>query len=482
MAAIRGGIQSTSAPVVSHGIVVVGSSIDDNQRVDAPRGTVHAYDAMTGARWSFDPIRATVPPRQCRELVGRGRGDDGCRQCLGADVGGRARGLVFLPTTSPSPDFFGGDAAGRQPLCRFRGGGACRDGTSRLVVPGHPSRCVGLRRAGATDAWALVTYKGQTRAGRHPGDQAGLLFTLDRDTGAPLIPVEERRVPQGGAPGEQLSPTQPFPIAPKPSRARARPDDAFGLTFWDRGACRDRIAKARRGDLHAAVDQGHDPLSLHRRRLELGRPRLRCRARHRLCQHVERDASRHPHSAKGFRAAKRPPSRQGSLAANRRALRHDARDDAFAARHAVQPAALGQLHAIDMHDGHVLWEVPLGTTEDLLPFSEYLLGKTGTPNFGGPIVTAGGLVFIGAAMDDYLRAFDAKTGAELWRGRLPAGGQATPMTLCLEGPQYVVIAAGGHSKSQHQARRQRGRVRARPLGDSRLDIAQFPVARKYTSG
>jgi len=111
------------------------------------------------------------------------------------------------------------------------------------------------------------------------------------------------------------------------------------------------------------------------------------------------------------------------------------------------PPPWGMLHAIDMHDGHVIWEVPLGTTEDLLPFSEYLMGKTGTPNFGGPIATAGGLVFIGAAMDDYLRAFDAKTGAELWRGRLPAGGQATPMSYVWHGRQYVVIAAGGHSKS-----------------------------------
>lgn len=108
---------------------------------------------------------------------------------------------------------------------------------------------------------------------------------------------------------------------------------------------------------------------------------------------------------------------------------------------------MGQLHAIDMHDGHVIWSVPLGTTEDLAPLSQYLLGKTGTPNFGGPIATASGLVFIGAALDNYLRAFDAKTGRELWRGRLPAGGQATPMTYLWHGRQYVVIAAGGHAKS-----------------------------------
>jgi quinoprotein glucose dehydrogenase len=100
-----------------------------------------------------------------------------------------------------------------------------------------------------------------------------------------------------------------------------------------------------------------------------------------------------------------------------------------------------------MHDGHELWAVTLGTTADLAWFAPYLLGNTGTPNFGGPISTDGGLVFIGAALDHYLRAFDAKTGAELWKGRLPAGGQATPMTYMWHGKQYVVIAAGGHAKS-----------------------------------
>ena len=111
------------------------------------------------------------------------------------------------------------------------------------------------------------------------------------------------------------------------------------------------------------------------------------------------------------------------------------------------PPPWGQLHAIDMASGRILWSVPLGTTEDLAPFSQYLLGKTGIPNFGGPISTDSGLVFIGAAMDNYLRAFDAKRGTELWKARLPAGGQATPMTYVWRGKQYVVIAAGGHEKA-----------------------------------
>jgi hypothetical protein len=106
----------------------------------------------------------------------------------------------------------------------------------------------------------------------------------------------------------------------------------------------------------------------------------------------------------------------------------------------------GTILAVDVATGEVKWEVPLGTVQDLAPVP--LPIKWGTPNLGGPIVTGGNLVFIGAAMDNFLRAFDLETGQELWKGRLPAGGQATPMTYRLSetGRQFVVIAAGGHGR------------------------------------
>jgi quinoprotein glucose dehydrogenase len=102
---------------------------------------------------------------------------------------------------------------------------------------------------------------------------------------------------------------------------------------------------------------------------------------------------------------------------------------------------------VELESGAIRWKVPLGTVRDILPVP--IPVKLGVPNLGGPLVTASGLVFIGAAMDDYLRAFDIETGDELWRGRLPAGGQATPMTYRIraDSKQYVVIAAGGHGRA-----------------------------------
>jgi quinoprotein glucose dehydrogenase len=434
---VFGRIHTTSAPVVSHGLVIVGSAIDDNQKVDELRGTVHAFDAMTGAaRWSFDPLgEAKAPFRGGAANVWAPMSID------------EARGLVFLPVSSTSPDFWGG----------------LRTGNGR-----YANSVVALKIATGAVAWSfqathhdvwdydipaqptlgLVTYKGRTAAAVLQPTKQGLLFTLDRDTGAPLIPVVERKVPQGPAPGETLSPTQPFPVAPPPlAPTRIKPEDAFGMTFWDRGKCRDAIARARHDGLYTppseqgtilypftgggtnwgglAFDEARDVVYVNT-----------SSAMHLVTLIKQKDFTA---AREKFFGKEVSPNDGAPFGMKRETM-------VSPWGMPCNPPPWGQLHAIDMHEGKVLWSVPLGTTEDLMPFSEYLLGKTGTPNLGGPMATAGGLVFIGAAMDRYLRAFDARSGKELWRGRLPAGGQATPMSYVWKGRQYVVIAAGGHSK------------------------------------
>jgi quinoprotein glucose dehydrogenase len=433
-----GEIQSTSAPIVSHGIVVVGSSIDDNLRVDELSGAVHAYDAMTGApKWSFDPLADQRAPFRA--------GAANIWAPISADD---ARGLVYLPVSSASPDFWGG----------FRkGDGHYANSVTALNI--ETGAVVWSFQTTHHDVWdydipaqptlGMVTYKGKTSPAVLQTTKQGLLFTLDAVTGKPFIPVEERKVPQGGAYGEALWPTQPFPAAPRPLAPTViKADDAYGLTPWDRGACRAKIAGARAGTIYTppstqgtilypftgggsnwggiAFDPAHDIVyantSSAMHLVTLIKAKDYAATRERL---ADKEVS--PNLGAPFGMIRETVLSPIGMPCN--------------------PPPWGQLHAIDMHDGRILWSVTLGTTEDMAPFSEYLLGKTGTPNFGGPIVTASGLVFIGAAMDDYLRAFDAKSGAELWRGRLPAGGQATPMTYVWKGRQYVVIAAGGHSKA-----------------------------------
>jgi quinoprotein glucose dehydrogenase len=296
---------------------------------------------------------------------------------------------------------------------------------------------------------ADVAYGGRRTPAVIQATKQGLVFTLARDTGAPVIPVEERPVPQGGAPGETLSPTQPFPIAPKPlAPLKIEPKDAFGLTPWDRGKCRKVIESARREGIYTppstrgtilypftgggvnwgglAFDPGRQVVFVNTSsamHLVTLIPADQVEARRK--SELEMEIS--PQAGAPFGMRREALLGPIGLPCN--------------------PPPWGQLHAVDMTTGKVLWEVPLGTTRDLAPGTQFLLRGVGTPNFGGPIATASGLVFIGAAMDDYLRAFDGRSGRELWKGRLPAGGQATPMTYVWKGRQYVVIAAGGHSKS-----------------------------------
>jgi quinoprotein glucose dehydrogenase len=235
-----------------------------------------------------------------------------------------------------------------------------------------------------------------------------------------------------------------MPLAPN----QIGPDDAFGLTFWDRGKCRDAIQAARHDGLFTppstqgtliypftgggtnwgglSFDAAHDTVFVNTSNLIHEVTLIPAR---------DFDAMRaaHPHE---------------EISRNRGAPYGMWRRVVLSPfGMPCNPPPWGQLHAVDMHSGRILWSVPLGTTADAAPFSQYVLGNSGMLNLGGPISTDSGLVFIGATMDDYLRAFDAKTGAELWKGRLPAGGQATPMTYMWKGKQYVVIAAGGHDKA-----------------------------------
>jgi quinoprotein glucose dehydrogenase len=427
----------SSAPAVVNGVVVVGSGIADGQKVEALSGMVRAFDARTGAAlWTWDAIpRDPADPRMATWEGGARSGAANVWAPVSVDP---ARGLVFLPTGSASPDYYGGTRPGTNADANSIV--ALEAKTGRRVwafqtvrhdiwdydVPAAPALVTLIRPQGPVDAVIQVT-------------KMGFIFTLDRDTGAPVFPIAERAVPKSDVPGEWTAPTQPVPTLPK----ALTPEEVnpFGLTFWDYGVCKDLLGKLKYDGLFT-------PPSL-------------------------QGTVVHPFSGGGMNwgGAAFHPGRQilvvnSSDAAEFARLipRAEDRKAGYAGERFPQDGApytldrglirsplgapctdppWGLMHAIDMSTGQELWRVPFGTFEDLVPFGDVLLPK-GTPTQGGPIVTETGVIFIGAAMDNYLRALDLSTGRELWKGRLPGGGQANPMTYTWAGRQYVVIAAGGH--------------------------------------
>jgi quinoprotein glucose dehydrogenase len=284
------------------------------------------------------------------------------------------------------------------------------------------------------------------------GTKMGLLFVLNRETGEPIFGVEERPTPQGGEKSAVLSPTQPFPLKPPPLLPLAvPPEEAFGLTFYDRGSCREALAALRNEGIYTPI--GVDDTLLHpfplggvnwggvavdpERGLVVANTNVVV-GRQRLVPRAEFDALRAQQKDPFDLAAGQP--QLGTPYAVQRSLV----TSSFGMPCNAPP--WGQLAAVDLGSGEIRWQRPLGSLRDLgLPFDR----DVGLLNFGGPLVTRSGLIFIGASMGNAFRAFDLASGAELWRTELPAGAQATPMSYRVDdapgGPrQYVVVAAGGH--------------------------------------
>jgi quinoprotein glucose dehydrogenase len=432
----------TSPPAILDGQVIVGSAISDNQGVEVELGTVRAFDARTGKLvWGWDPIPRDPSNPVFKEWdpkrVGRASAANAWAP-LSVDP---ARHRVFVPTGSASPDFFGGERPGDN-----------RWANSVVALDGHTGQLRWGQQLVHHDLWdydvasqptlATVIHDGKPVPAVIQATKTGFLYTFNRDTGEPLFPIVERPVPQDAVPGEHPSPTQPFPTAP-PALARQAPitpNDAWGITWFDARSCRKRIESYRsegifqppavRDSLMQPGNAGglnwggiaFDP----RRQLAVANTMnlpfvVALIPRAQLAQ--QQSSGQYP----GWEFA---PQR-GTPYGMRRKIFQSALGIPC-----VKPP-WGQLAAVDMQHGTIKWQIPLGV-------SPYIHRTIGMPAIGGPIVTASGLIFIAASMDDHLRAFETETGRMVWDVELPAGGQATPMTYWLHGRQYVVIAAGGY--------------------------------------
>jgi len=284
------------------------------------------------------------------------------------------------------------------------------------------------------------------------------VYVFERSRGQPLFPLTERPVPASRVPGEKASPTQPFSSLPPLTPQHAvRPEDAWGITFWDRGQCRKLIAALRNEGIFTPPDLQGTLLTpgyiggVNWGGLAFDQDQGRLIAAVNLLPMVVTLLTRKEYERE-VRSGEYSHSQFGPQAGTPYAMRREPLLSPFGLPCTAPP--WGALVSVDLRHNRIAWQAPLGSTEGFTPW--YIpVRDFGMPNMGGPIATAGGLVFVGAAIDGYLRAFDIETGAELWKHRLPAGGQATPMTYRAGASQrqYLVISAGGHG----------------PLGTSRGD-------------
>jgi quinoprotein glucose dehydrogenase len=264
----------------------------------------------------------------------------------------------------------------------------------------------------------------------------GFVYVLDRETGKPLFPVEERAVPASTVPGEVASPTQPFPtlaafrVHPTAALTEA---DVWGPTPESQAQCLAQFKGYRKEGIFTPPSlEGTLSYPFYGGGINWGG--------------VTFDPVRQLLIVNSMRMAAwvklrpRAPGERGNMRGTPYIM-----DRAVWVSTAGLPCVKGpwgMIRAIDLTTGTTKWEHPLGS-EPKAPAGTPM-AAWGTPNVGGSLATAGGLVFISAARDEMLRAFDSETGRELWKAKLPGGGQATPMTFRLGGTQYVVIAAGGH--------------------------------------
>lgn len=454
--AVKGEVKFGGPPTVVNDVVVVGTSVRDFHRANAPNGSVRAFDARSGApRWTFDPVpRTPDDPAYAgwTEAAARDTGGGNVWGVMSADEG---RDLLFMPTSGPSPDFYGGTRPGDN-----------RYADSIVALQGTTGKLVWYFQTIHHDVWdydntaqpTLIELKrdGKPFPAVIQATKTGMLYIFHRETGEPFFPIEERPVPQGGVPGEVLSPTQPFPVKPPPLVPHGfKAEDFWGMTPWERNACLKAYGNTRFGPIFTppslegsimvpssagGVNWGGVAVDPAAGLLVVNVITLAHFAQLIPIGEVK-DA---PRSVQENMLGAATPLKGTPYALKQSALLSPANQMPCTA----PPYA--ELVAVDLNKGEILWRGPLGVWDHSLPppmaapWSLPLPLRWGTPTFGGPMLTAGGLVFIGATGDDRFRAFDAATGRELWSHRLPTGAFAVPMSYESGGRQFVVVASGGH--------------------------------------
>lgn len=440
-----GEVKLAGPAAISGDSVVIGTSVLDNVRADAPRGIIYGFDARSGRQlWTFDPI-----PREGgsdRDWIGNSRQKTGATNVWSVISADPALGLVYLPTSSASPDYYGGLRPGDN-----------RNANSVVALDAQTGRIVWAQQLVHHDVWDYDTPSQSSlididRGGvRIPAlvqpTKQGYVFVFDRRTGKPLFPIDEVPVPQGGVPGERLSPTQPRPRLFRPIVPQSlKPEDAWGFTPWDRGKCRALIAKYRSEGLFTPISTRGTityPAASGGANWGAGAIDPVNQIYYINSSRVASVITLQPRRGSGGGSVKLSKTNDVSpMTGTPYQVKREWLLSPLGAP--CSPPPWGGLTAIDLKSGRTLWDRPLGTINNKIPLPLPIDLSYGTPNIGGPVATKGGILFIAATMDQYLRAIEMKTGRELWRDKLPGGSQTTPMSYMAGGRQFVVVASGQH--------------------------------------
>lgn len=447
----------TSSPTIVRGVIVVGHQVLDGQKRDAPSGVIRGYDADTGEiRWAWDMARPDAPALPpVGETYTRGTPN-----MWTTASGDEQLGLVYLPLGSSAVDYW---SASRSDLEK-------EFSTSLVALDVATGKPAWHFQTVHNDVWdydlgsqaSLVDFP--TPSGMVPAlllpSKRGDIFVLDRRTGQPLVGVEERPVPQGGVEPEQRAKTQPFSLYHTLRQPDLQERDMWGMLPLDQLVCRIKFRRASYQGIFTPPSVGTHAIQYpgyaggsNWGGIALDPARGVIIANYNDMPNYTRLVPREEADRLGW-----APRGQGG---GKIGTAEGAGDPQAGAPYAVDVNAgwrvrgtrllckqppYGGIRAIDLKTGGTLWDRALGEASRNGPFGipSLLPIDIGTPNAGGPIVTAGGLVFIAAATDDLIRAIDIETGRTVWQDKLPAGGQATPMTYEADGVQYLVIMAGGH--------------------------------------
>ncbi len=438
--------EPTSPPIITDKVIVIAGAVTDNYSTREPSGVIRGFDVNSGKLlWAFDPGAKdpnTIPGDEHHYTINSPNSWAPAAYDAKLD-------LVYLPMGVTTPDIWGGNRTPEQE----------RYASSIVALNATTGKLAWSYQTVHHDLWDMdmpsqptladITVKGETVPVIYAPAKTGNIFVLDRRDGKLVVPAPEKPVPQGAAKGDYVTPTQPFSDLSFRPKKDLSGSDMWGATLYDQMVCRIIFHKLRyEGIFTPPSEQGTlvfpgnlgmfewggisvDP----NRQVAIANP-MALPFVSKLMPRGPGNPMEPPKDAKGSGTETGIQPQYG--------VPYGVTLNPFLSPFGLpckQPA-WGYISAVDLKTNEVVWKKRIGTVRDSSPLP--LPFKMGMPMLGGPISTAGNVLFIGATADNYLRAYNMSNGEKLWEARLPAGGQATPMTYEANGKQYVVISAGGH--------------------------------------